>query len=100
MLRISANTNNISCIKWFTKDTIESGYDGNLIDSFVIIPGVTQYQHIYTKDNWIVFDSSASYIGVGFNSQADLERYFVKLLREIKLNQITNVSVDVDTKTK
>ena len=100
MLRISSNTNNISCIKWFTKDTIDSKYEGNIIDSFVIIPGVTQYQHIYTKDNWIVFDSSSSYIGVAFNSESDLERYFVKLLREIKLNQITNVNVDFDTKTK
>ena len=90
MLRISKNMGKISSIK---KGDFE-------IDSFVIIPGVTQYQHIYTKGNWIVFDGKSSYIGVEFTSDIDLERFFVQLLREIKLNQITNVNVDIDTKSK
>jgi len=94
MLRISTNTNKIVSIKWFTKDTVESSYDGNPIDSFVIIPGVTQYQHIYSTKNWICFDSKSSYIGVEFSSESDLERFFVQLMRDIKLNQITNVTVD------
>lgn len=94
MLRISKGTNKISSIKWFTKEEVETGYQGNEIDSLAIIPGVTQYQHIYTKDNWIVFDSRTSYVGVEFTSEADLERFFVQLMRDIKLNQITNVTVD------
>lgn len=98
MLRISKNTNKIVSIKWFTKEDVEPGYDGNEIDSLAIIPGVTQYQHIYTRDNWVVFDSRTSYVGVQFNSEADLERFFVQLMRDIKINQITNVSVDVDRK--
>ena len=94
MLRISKDTNRIVSIKWFTKEEVETGYNGNEIDSIAIIPGVTQYQHIYTKGNWIVFDSRTSYVGVEFNSESDLERFFVQLMRDIKLNQITNVSVD------
>jgi hypothetical protein len=98
MLRISKNTNRIFSIKWYTKEELDSNYNGNELDSFVIIPGVTQYQHIYTKEKWIVFDSSSSYISVEFSSVADLERFFVQLMRDIKLNQITNINVDVDSK--
>lgn len=90
MLRISKNMGKITSMK---RGDFE-------IDSFVIIPGVTQYQHIYTKGNWIIFDGKSSYIGVEFTSDSDLERFFVQLMREIKLNQITNVNVDVDTKSK
>ena len=100
MIRISKNTNKISSINWYAKEEVDSNYNGNEIDSFVIIPGVTQYQHIYTKGNWIIFDGKSSYIGVEFTSDSDLERFFVQLMREIKLNQITNVNVDVDTKSK
>ena len=98
MLRISKNTNRIFCIKWYTKEEVDSNYNGNELDSFVIIPGVTQYQHIYTKEKWIVFDSHSSYISVEFSSISDLERFFVQLMRDIKLNQITNINVDVDSK--
>ncbi len=100
MIRITKNTSRVSNLKWFTKAEVDPGYEGNEIDSFVIIPGVTNYNHIYTMGQWLCFDSDNSYIGVQFNSEADLERYFVQLIREIKLNQITNVNVDVDTKSK
>jgi hypothetical protein len=101
MLRISKNTNKIVSIQMSTKqETTPEGYTPPEIDSFVIIPGVTQYQHIYTKGKWIVFDGKSSYIGVEFTSDSDLERFFVQLMREIKLNQITNVNVDIDTKSK
>lgn len=100
MLRITRMTPKVVSIKWFTKEETEPGYEGNEIDSFVIIPGVTQYQHIYSSGRYICFDSRNSYIGIEFNSESDLERYFVQLMREIKINQITNVNVDVDAKTK
>jgi hypothetical protein len=93
MLRIT-KTSGIETIKWFTKEEVDSSYKGNDLDSFVIIPGVTSYQHIYSKDNWIVFDGKDSYIGIEFSSVGELERYFIQLLRDIKLNQITNVSID------
>jgi hypothetical protein len=96
MLRIT-KSGGINSIKWFTKEEVSLDYKGNDLDSFVVIPGVTHYQHIYSKDNWIVFDSKDSYIGIEFNTIADLERYFIQLLRDIKLNQITNVSVDTKT---
>lgn len=100
MLRISTTTKGIISIKWFTKDEVDAGYNGSDIDSFAIIPGVTQYHHIYTSNKYLVFDSRTSYIRVEFNSGVDLERYFIQLMREIKLNQITNVNLDIDTKTK
>lgn len=100
MLRISKNTNKITSIKWHTKDEVNTNYYGNEVDSFLIIPGVTQYQHIYTKDKCIYFDSKSSYIAVEFVSDSDLERFFVQMIREIKLNQIANINVDVDTKKK
>ena len=98
MLRITKITPKVVNLKWFTKEEMGLNYKGTEIDSVVIIPGVTQYQHIYSSKNWLVFDSAKSYIGVQFSSEADLERYFIQLMREIKLNQITNVNVDVDTK--
>lgn len=98
MLRITKTTPKVVSIKWYTKEEVESNYDGNVIDSFVIIPGVTNYQHIYSSKNYLCFDSKTSYIAVEFLSEADLERYFLQMMREIKLNQITNVNVDVDTK--
>ena len=100
MLRISTNTNKIVSIKWFTKETPNSPYDGNTIDSFIIIPGVTQYQHIYSVNNLLCFDSQSSYIGVEFLSSSDLERFFVQLMRDIKVNQIKNVNVSTDSKIK
>ena len=100
MLRISTNTNKIVSIKWFTKETLESSYDGNTIDSFIIIPGVTQYQHIYSVNNLLCFDSQSSYVGVEFLSSSDLEIFFVQLMRDIKVNQITNVNVSTDSKIK
>lgn len=100
MIRITKNTPKIVSIKWVTKEEMEPAYSGNDIDSFVIIPGVTNYQHIYSSKKYLCFDSKTSYIAVEFTSEADLERYFIQLMREIKINQITNVNVDVDTKTK
>lgn len=93
MLRITKSSG-IEKIKWYSKEDVDINYQGNDIDSFVIIPGVTSYNHIYSKDNWIVFDSKESYIGIEFSTTADLERYFIQLLRDIKLNQITNLNID------
>jgi hypothetical protein len=97
MLRISKNTNKIVSIQMSTKQEVPEGYTPPEIDSFVIIPGVTQYNNIYTKGNWLVFDSHDSYIGVQFSDEVDLERFFIQLMRDIKLNQITNVSIDTKT---
>ena len=62
------------------------------IDSFLIIPGVTNYSSIYSVGNSLRFiEGSGNSITVDFNSEGDLERFFTQLMREIKLNQITNV---------
>ena len=97
MLRISKNTNKIVSIQLCTKEVVDPSYKNPELDSFIIIPGVTQYNHIYSTGNWIVFDSHDSYIGVQFSNVADLERFFIQLMRDIKINQITNISVDTKT---
>ncbi len=101
MLRISKNTPKVISLKWFTKQEMGSicgpGYQGTDIDSFVLIPGVTSYKHIYSSGRWIFFDTDNSYIKVEFTSEGDLERFFIQLVRDIKLNQITNVNVDTKT---
>ena len=63
------------------------------IDSFVIIPGVTTYKNIYTNGNWLFF-SQEDYkqsIVIEFVNEGELDRFFTMLMRDIKLNQITNI---------
>lgn len=63
------------------------------IDSFVIIPGVTQYKNIYTTENWLFFaqEDYKHNIVVEFVNEGELDRFFTMLMREIKLNQLINV---------
>ena len=94
MLRVSKNTNKIVSIHISSKEDVPENYTPPEIDSFVIIPGVTSYNHIYSRKNILIFDGGDTYIYVIFSSEGDLERFFTKLMRDIKLNQITNVSVE------
>lgn len=95
MLRVSKNTNKIVSIHISTKEQVPENYIASTeIDSFVIIPGVTSYNHIYSRKNILIFDGGDTYIYVIFSSEGDLERFFTQLMRDIKLNQITNVSVE------
>jgi hypothetical protein len=91
MLRITKNLNKIVSIQFSTKQEVPDNYKQPEIDSFVIIPGVTQYNHIYSTGNWLVFDSHDSYIGVQFSNETDLDRFFTMLMRDIKLNQLISV---------
>ena len=63
------------------------------IDSFVIIPSVTQYKNIYTNSNWLFFeqDDHKQSIVIEFTNEGELDRFFTMLMREIKLNQLINV---------
>jgi hypothetical protein len=70
---------------------VDPSYKNPELDSFIIIPGVTQYNHIYSTNNWICFDNKDSYIAVEFASEGELDRFFTMLMREIKLNQLINV---------
>ena len=90
-MRITKNTNKIVSIQLCTKEVVDPSYKNPELDSFVIIPGVTQYNHIYSTGNWLVFDSHDSYIVVQFSNESDLDRFFTMLMREIKLNQLINV---------
>lgn len=90
MLRVTKNTGKITSIK-----------RGDFsIDSFVIIPGVTEYKNIYSQSNQLIFDHGdyKQSIYVEFTSEGELDRFFTMLMREIKINQITNVSVDTKNK--
>lgn len=98
MIRISKNTPKVLSIKYLTDEVVDSSYEDPQLDSFLIIPGVTQFEIIYSKGRFIFFKLIKGTIGVEFQSEADLERYFLQLMREIKINQITNLSVDVDKK--
>lgn len=91
MLRITKNTGKISSIRRIFMDC-----DDHIdIDSFLIIPGVTAYVSIYSIGNSLKFiEVSNNSIIVEFNSEGDLERFFTQLMRDIKLNQITNVNVE------
>ncbi len=83
MLRISKNMGKISSMK---RGDFE-------IDSFVIIPSVTQYKNIYTNLNRLFFDQGdyKQSIVVEFVNEGELDRFFTVLMREIKLNQLINV---------
>ena len=63
------------------------------IDSFIIIPGVTEYKNIYTNANWLFFDQGdyKQSISIEFVNEGELDRFFTMLMREIKLNQLINV---------
>lgn len=94
MLKISKNTNKIVSIRIGSNTEEPENHKLPEIDSFIIIPGVTIYNHIYSKVNWLIFHGRDSYIYVEFLSETDLERFFNQLMRDIKLNQIINVSVE------
>ena len=93
MLRISKNTNNIASIHINTKQEVPDGYTPPEIDSFIIIPGVTEYKNIYTNANWLFFDQGDhnQSITIEFVNEGELDRFFTMLMREIKLNQLINV---------
>jgi len=83
MLRITKNMGKISSMK-----------RGDFpIDSFIIIPGVTEYKNIYTNGNYLFFDQGEhkQSITIEFVSEGELDRFFTMLMREIKLNQLINV---------
>jgi len=63
MLRIT-KTPKIVSVKWYTKGEMDPSYNGTDVDSFVIIPGVTHYQHIYSSQKYLIFDSKTSYMAV------------------------------------
>jgi len=83
MLRITKNMGKISSIKLGDFE----------IDSFVIIPGVTQYKNIYTNANWLFFSQEdyGQSIVIEFTTEGELDRFFTMLMRDIKLNQLINV---------
>jgi hypothetical protein len=83
MLRITKNMGKISSMK-----------RGDFpIDSFIIIPGVTEYKNIYTNGNYLFFDQGEhkQSITIEFVNEGELDRFFTMLMREIKLNQLINV---------
>lgn len=90
MLRITKNMAKISSIKLGEFD----------IDSFLLIPGITVYHNIYSNRNFLFFDGNdwKKSIKIEFINEGELDKFFMQLMREIKINQITNVNVDTKTK--
>jgi hypothetical protein len=91
MIRISKTTQNIESITLCEKNDSKNSIK---IDSFIIMPGVTTYNNIYSIEKNLFFDGIDSYIVIDFNNESNLDRFFIQLLREIKLNQVTNVNID------
>ena len=60
------------------------------IDSIIIIPGVSTYENIYTKQNLLYFSNNDynKSIAIEFISEGDLDRFFAQMMRENKINQI------------
>ena len=85
MIRISNNTSKVISIKRYYKETDDS----TDVDSFVIIPGVTIYSSIYQRKNTLVFvEQTGNSLIVEFLSEGDIERFFIQLMRDTKLNQL------------
>jgi hypothetical protein len=91
MIRISKTTQNVESITLCEKNDSKNSIK---IDSFVIMPGVTTYNNIYSIEKNLFFDGIYSYVVIEFNNESNLDRFFIQLLREIKLNQVTNVNID------
>ena len=87
MWRISKESYRIKSLK-------RGDYD---IDSIIIMPGVSTYENIYTKQKFLYFSNSdwTKSIVIEFISEGDLDRFFAQIMRENKLNQILG-----DTKDK
>lgn len=83
MFKISKNYHNIVSI------TIEFEYSSREIDNLFIIPGVTYYKYIYSVDNFLFLENENK-IEVKFNTAADLEKFFLQLMRDIKIDKIIN----------
>jgi hypothetical protein len=80
MWRISKESYRIKSLK-------RGDYD---IDSIIIIPGVSTYENIYTKQNLLYFSNNDynKSIAIEFISEGDLDRFFAQMMRENKINQI------------
>lgn len=91
MLRITKNMGRINNIIRTKSD----GMLSNEIDSFIIIPGVTTYTSIYSVGNRLNFvELTGGVIEMEFTTDGDLERFFSKLMREVKLNQLLYINID------
>lgn len=91
MLRITKNMGRITSMSRTPLDSMMS-LD---IDSFLIIPGVTNYSGIYSREKKLVFvELTGSVVEIEFVTEGDLERFFSQLMREVKLNQILDINID------
>lgn len=90
MLRITKNMARIQSMKAGQKE----------IDSFVLIPGITTYQGITSQEKtlWFLSSDHLHTISIEFVNEGELDRFFIHLMREVKLNQITNPTIDTKTK--
>ena len=60
------------------------------IDSLIIIPGVTQFNSITTKDNVLSFNNSEwqENIQVYFANVGELERFLTQIFRDNKIDNV------------
>lgn len=85
MFKISKNFHNIVSITIITKNLIRKQ-----VDNIFIIPGVSYYRNIYSLKESLIFENDNSSIEIVFTSDVDLEKFFLQLMREIKIDKIIN----------
>lgn len=64
----------------------------NQVDDFIIIPGVTMYEHIYVTGNTMVFinDKNRNNAFVEFNNRTEIDKFFIQFSRDLKLISLLN----------
>ena len=99
MLRINSNSRNIKSIKRYY--CVGNAQMESEVDSFVLIPGITSYNGIYQSNgnslNFVERGQMVNTMVIEFTNESELERFFIQLQREIKLNQISGIdSIEKD----
>lgn len=62
----------------------------NQVDDFIIIPGVTEYEHIYVTGNTMVFINDRNNAVVEFNNRTEIDKFFIQFSRDLKLINLLN----------
>lgn len=62
----------------------------NQVDDFIIIPGVTEYEHIYVTGNTMVFINDRNNAVVEFHNRTEIDKFFIQFSRDLKLISLLN----------
>ena len=93
MIRVKSDTKGITSIKRYY--TVGDSQMECEVDSFIIIPGVTLYNGIFSTNgnclNFVERGQMGNTLLVEFINDGELERFFTQIFRDIKLNQLVDI---------